>query len=66
MQILVNNQQLQLSSPITLLQLLKEIKQPEKGVALAVNRQIISRQQWSSHTLQAGDQITLIKATAGG
>ncbi|MRI32474.1 thiamine biosynthesis protein ThiS [Endozoicomonas sp. OPT23] len=66
MQIMVNDQLLQLSSPLTLQQLLKEINQPDKGVALAVNRQIISRNRWSAHTLLEGDEITLIKATAGG
>ncbi len=66
MQIMINNQLIEVDTPITLQQLLKIINQPDKGVALAVNRQIISRNQWQAHTLLEGDQITLIKATAGG
>ncbi|MCD0489906.1 sulfur carrier protein ThiS [Pedobacter sp. MC2016-14] len=39
---------------------------PLKGIAIAVNQEIISRQNWESHVLQHLDNLTIIKATQGG
>ena len=66
MQIKVNDQPVTMVTPLTLRELLKVLSQEDKGVALAVNSQIVSRSQWENHRLEEGDQITLIKATAGG
>ncbi|KEQ17277.1 sulfur carrier protein ThiS [Endozoicomonas numazuensis] len=66
MQFFVNDQPLSSDSTLTLSALLEKINQAEKGVALAVNRQIISRSQWPQTQVEEGDRITLIKATAGG
>ena len=76
MQIMVNNQPVELEASLSLEALLTKLSYMgsgimdsgiiEKGIALAVNRQIISRSQWSTHTLGEGDAVTLIKATAGG
>lgn len=66
MQIKVNDQPLELKQPLSLRELLQTLKQVEKGIALAVNSQIVSRSRWDNYTLKNGDQITLIKATAGG
>ncbi|UYM17133.1 sulfur carrier protein ThiS [Endozoicomonas euniceicola] len=66
MQIKVNDQPVTVATPLTLRELLKVLSQEGKGVALAVNSQIVSRSQWENHRLEEGDQITLIKATAGG
>jgi sulfur carrier protein len=37
-----------------------------KGIAIAVNQQIIPKSQWNTHSIKHGDQLTLIKATQGG
>nr|MDT0252653.1 sulfur carrier protein ThiS [Endozoicomonas sp.] len=66
MQIKVNNQPMVVETALSLDALLKQLNHLEKGVALAVNRTIISRSQWDSYQLNDGDNITLIKATAGG
>ena len=66
MQIKVNDQQVTLTQPVNLAELLKTLSQADKGIALAVNSQIIVRSRWDQHLLQEGDQVTLIKATAGG
>ncbi|AMO57340.1 thiamine biosynthesis protein ThiS [Endozoicomonas montiporae] len=66
MQIKVNDQPVTVEGSLNIRELLKVLSQAEKGIALAVNSQIISRSQWENHSLRDGDQITLIKATAGG
>jgi len=36
------------------------------GIAIAVNQEIISRENWASYDLKSGDHLTIIKATQGG
>jgi sulfur carrier protein len=37
-----------------------------QGLALAVNEQVVARSKWSDFVLHDGDQVIIIKATAGG
>ncbi|XZF15482.1 sulfur carrier protein ThiS [Chitinophagaceae bacterium MMS25-I14] len=37
-----------------------------QGTAIAVNNNIISRQDWDAHALQPDDRLTLIRAAQGG
>jgi sulfur carrier protein len=37
-----------------------------RGIAVAVNQNIVPKSSWSQHLLHPGDQIILIKATQGG
>jgi len=38
----------------------------QKGIAIAVNDNVVPRTEWETHILKANDQVTLIKATQGG
>ncbi|WP_299726324.1 sulfur carrier protein ThiS [uncultured Endozoicomonas sp.] len=70
MQITINNQLMEVEADLSLETLLGQLgllaEESSQGVALAVNRKIISRSQWVFCQLNHGDEITLIKATAGG
>lgn len=37
-----------------------------KGVAIAINEEVVPRSQWSVKMLSSKDRIIVIKATAGG
>ncbi len=37
-----------------------------RGIAVAVNDLVVSKNNWASHMLKDGDKITIITATAGG
>ncbi len=39
---------------------------PEKGIAVAVNQNVIPKNLWSATTLKNEDQILIITATQGG
>jgi thiamine biosynthesis protein ThiS len=39
---------------------------PETGVAVAVNGDIVRRQDWPNRRLQDGDEIEIVHAMAGG
>jgi sulfur carrier protein len=37
-----------------------------KGIALAVNDDVVPRNEWDTRALQHGDKLMLIRATQGG
>lgn len=45
---------------------LQGIDPDHKGVAVAVNNRVVSREKWDSFTLNENDNILIIKATQGG
>ncbi len=38
----------------------------QKGVAVAINNNVVPKAEWGSYVLNAEDKVTLIKATQGG
>jgi sulfur carrier protein len=38
----------------------------QKGIAIAVNNEVVPRAEWEIYSLQPDDKITLIRATQGG
>lgn len=37
-----------------------------KGIAVAVNNNVVPKQDWNEHQIVEGDKILIIKAAAGG
>ncbi|TLX76875.1 sulfur carrier protein ThiS [Labilibacter sediminis] len=67
MVIFINDEEKEVSSGIAVSDLFKELNFPStKGVALAINNQIILQKNWSSTRLNANDQVLIISATKGG
>ncbi|MCK5892879.1 MAG: sulfur carrier protein ThiS [Endozoicomonadaceae bacterium] len=66
MNITVNNKPYHSENTLSLSQLLINLAIDDKGTAVALNKDIISRNQWDCQTLSDGDKIIVIKATAGG
>ncbi|GGD22449.1 sulfur carrier protein ThiS [Hyunsoonleella pacifica] len=62
----VNNQTKQISSSISIAQLLTELKQPNQGIAVAINQSIVSKNSWTQEILNEGDDVLIIQATQGG
>lgn len=62
----VNNKEMELSSQASFQQLAETLQLPDKGVAVAVNNQMIPRTKWSETILQENDQVVVIKAACGG
>ena len=50
----------------TLANLIEALSLSNQGVALAVNRTIVPRQQWHEQAIQPGDQIDVVRAIGGG
>lgn len=67
MEVTVNQETLEIQencSIATLLDLLPHL--PVKGIAVAINQQLITRSEWSGRKLVQGDKVMIIKATQGG
>ena len=61
----VNKEKL-VSNETELQALLEEIDISQKGIAVAVNGEVIMRAAWKETQIQENDKITIIKATQGG
>lgn len=67
MTIFVNNQSLEFSVPLYLDHLLQNLGfHQAKGLAIAVNNQVVPKSAWEIYELQESDKITIIRATQGG
>lgn len=66
MNIIVNGEPRQATAPITVAQLLSELKLPQRGVAVEVNLQIVPRSQHAEYQLQDGDRLEVVSLVGGG
>ncbi|MBL1233026.1 MAG: sulfur carrier protein ThiS [Flavobacteriales bacterium] len=67
MQIKLNNQIKILAEQSTVQQLLDDVMfENQKGIAVAVNRDVIQKDNWKNHFLNQNDEVLIIKATQGG
>ncbi len=68
MQLIVNGQEQSVDGASTLLDLLIEMnfKAEQKGIAVAVNAEVIARAMWTDMRLRNGDRVDIIHAVQGG
>lgn len=62
----VNNQSKEITENTSVAQLLQQLEQPENGIAVAINQQIITKTNWENQLLNNGDDLLIIQATQGG
>lgn len=66
MRILFNDEPKQCVDGLTIATLLDQLQQLKPGVALALNQQVLPREQWELQQVRDGDQILLFQVIAGG
>lgn len=67
MTVSVNNNLLELPDDSSVISVLRTVGVHSlKGVAIAVNNQILKKEEWDSHTLKSRDVVVLIRASQGG
>jgi sulfur carrier protein len=65
--ILVNDRPHELAGPATLMAALAELGLSDRrGVAAAVNGEVVPRGSWGARALGDGDRVVVIRATQGG
>jgi sulfur carrier protein len=50
----------------TVAELLSELVLPAKGIAVAVNGEVVRRGDWPTHQLRDGDRVEVLSAAQGG
>lgn len=66
MKIIVNGNEKEYASEITLLDIMKDLNITDKVMAAAVNMNIIKQESWETHALKDGDKIELLDFVGGG
>ena len=62
----LNGEPYRLDQKATLQDLVAALDLSGKALAVAVNRQVVPRQQWSERSLQAADKVDIVRAIGGG
>ncbi len=60
------NKEKYISKASILEEILGELNISLKGIAVAINDEVISRMAWKETQIQENDKITIIRATQGG
>lgn len=67
MKVFVNNEPKEVEHQITINALLKDLNlSSAKGIAVAVNNQVVPKLTWENFSITENDKVTIIKATQGG
>lgn len=66
MEIRLNGENRQIGDGTTLQELIGSLQLPNRALAVAVNRKVITRQKWPEYVLQPADQVELVRAIGGG
>lgn len=66
MNLTVNNNSHIIDESTTIDKLIEQLNIDSKGIAIAVNFTVVSKENWNKTALKENDNITIIKATQGG
>ena len=66
MNVVVNGEARSLPAETTVLALLETEELNRPGVAVAINREIVRRGEWTDREIREGDRIEIIHAVQGG
>lgn len=66
MTLVVNGEPSAVKPPVTVAELLLAIGAPERGVAVAVDGEVVPRSEWETCTLAAGQAVEVLTAVQGG
>ena len=64
--IMLNGAPHQVAPGATLADLIEALALSDQALALAVNRNVVPRQQWRERGVQQGDQVEVVRAIGGG
>ena len=62
----MNQKRLEVNSNTTIHQFLQQIDSSLNGVAVAINEQVVSKNNWQTQELEDQDQVLVIQAAQGG
>lgn len=62
----VNSEPCQCNEGSSLLTVLNQLHIETNGIAVAINQEIVNKNNWDNHLVVSQDDILIIKATQGG
>ncbi|MBQ2949968.1 MAG: sulfur carrier protein ThiS [Prevotella sp.] len=62
----INNSEREMADGTTIAMIAQAEGLPDRGVAIAVNGEIVQRSAWNEHVINNGDDIIILKAFCGG
>lgn len=65
-QITVNGEAVQLSSPMTVEELLDTVEVPPNYLAVELNENVVPREEYGDHTVADGDAVEVVTLVGGG
>jgi sulfur carrier protein len=66
MQIYINGEEEQVSSDMTMAQLIEQLELQDQRLAVEVNEELVPRSTFPQHQLQSGDRVEIVHAIGGG
>ena len=66
MKVLVNGEPTELETGATVEAVLASLELPDRGVAVAVDAQVVPRGEWPAHELNEGARVEVLRAIQGG
>ena len=66
MNVLVNGEPTELESGATVAAVLASLELPDRGVAVAVDAEVVPRGEWPAHRLSEGARVEVLRAIQGG
>ena len=66
MNVLVNGKSTELESGATVEAVLASLDLPDRGVAVAVDAEVVPRGEWPAHELSEGARVEILRAIQGG
>lgn len=64
--VIVNDRPREVPPGRTVQQLLSDFVLPPRGIAVAVNGEVVRRADWPAHCLRDGDRVEVLTAAQGG
>ena len=66
MKVLVNGEPTELEAGATVEAVLASLELPDRGVAVAVDAEVVPRGEWPAHELNEGARVEVLRAIQGG
>ena len=66
MNVLVNGKPTELEAGATVAAVLESLELPDRGVAVAVDAEVVPRGEWPAHELNEGARAEVLRAIQGG
>lgn len=66
MELIVNGTGRTLPEGVTVAEVIRTVTDRERGLAVAVNGEVVPRGGWSASVLRDGDRVEVLSATQGG